>query len=118
MHEELFPSLQSAPGVSWVGHYDIVKQHNKPYIDGAPMKKTTTDSSVPTGWQNVVLTAAISPEVFFGDNNPVDTLYEVNKRMLSKRLNYRTAVFIEEQVINSPEQRACPYGMAPPLQCS
>ena len=66
MHEELFPSLQSAPGVSWVGHYDIVKQHNKPYIDGAPMKKTTTNSSVPTGWQNVILTAAISPEVFFG----------------------------------------------------
>ena len=114
MHEELFPALQAAPGVAWVGHYDIVKQHDKPYIEGAPMKKTTTDTSVPTGWENVVLTAATSPEVFFGDNNAVDALLDANKDKLSTRLNYRSAVFIEEQVINSPEQRACPYGMGPP----
>ena len=114
MHNDYFPALQAAQGVAWVGHYNIVEQPDRPYIDGAPAKKSTTDPSVPTGWQNVVLIAAASPEVFFGPNNSVDALDEVNATKLSIRDNYRSAVFIEEQVINSPEQRALPYGMGPP----
>lgn len=114
LHNDYFPALQAAQGVAWVGHYDIVAQPNRPYIEGAPSKKETTDPSVPTGWQNVVLTAAASPEVFFGPQNPVDALSESHAAKLSVCQNYRSAVFIEEQVINAPEQRSLPYGMGPP----
>lgn len=33
---------------------------------------------------------------------------------LARLRNYRSAVYIEEQVINAPEQRASPYGLGPP----
>ena len=114
MHEEYLPALQASPGVAWVGHYEIEPQQDKPYIEGAPAKKETTDPSVPTGWQNVVLIAGMSPEVFFGQNNAVDALAEAHADNLARRENFRDAVFLEEQVINSPEQRAAPYGMGPP----
>jgi len=114
LHDTYLPALRAAQGVAWVGHYDIVEQPDRPYIEGAPRKKTTDDPSVATGWQNVILTAAASPEVYFGPNNPIDALEEEYADKLAARLNYRNAVFIEEQVINSPEQRALPYGMGPP----
>lgn len=114
LHGEYFPALQAAQGVAWVGHYDIVEQPDRPYIEGAPQKRSTEDPNVPTGWQNVVLTAAVSSEVFFGPNNPVDALAETHAEKLGVRENFREAVFIEEQVINSPEQRTLPYGMGPP----
>ena len=114
LHNEHLPQIQSLQGVSWVGHYEIEKHQNRPYIEGGPMKKETTDPSVPTGWQNVVLTAAISPEVFFGLNNTLETLIKANVEKLALRDNYREAVFIEEQVVNSPEMHVTPYGMGPP----
>ena len=114
MHEIYLPALQAAQGVAWVGHYDIVELPDRPYIEGAPNKKVTQDPAVPKGWQNVVLTAAVSPEVFFGVNNAVDALAEEYKDKTAAFKNYRSAVFLEEQVINSPDQHACPYGMGPP----
>ncbi|MBT3990556.1 MAG: hypothetical protein HON14_15190 [Rhodospirillaceae bacterium] len=114
LHEEYFPALRAAQGVAWVGHYDIVPQPDRPYIEGAPQKKETTDPAVPPGQQNVVLIAAASPEVFFGPNNPVDALEKAHAEKLSARENFRNAVYIEEQVINAPEQRTLPYGMGPP----
>jgi len=78
LHNEYLPTMQSAQGVSWVGHYEIEKHEDGPYIQGAPLKKETTDPAVPTGWQNVVLTAAASPEVFFGPNNAVDKIIAAN----------------------------------------
>ena len=114
MHNEYLPLMQNLQGVSWVGHYEIEKHQNRPYIEGAPMKKETTASIVPTGWQNVVLTAASSPEVFFGRNNKVDALFKAHSDKLTFRANFRDAVFVEEQVINSPEMHVMPYGMGPP----
>lgn len=114
LHDHYLPSLQSAQGVGWVGHYDIVELPDHAYIKGAPRKKETSDPGVATGWQNVILTAALSAEVFFGVDNPIDALVKQNEEELSAFLNYRSAVFIEEQVVNSPEQRASPYGMGPP----
>ena len=46
LHNEYLPKMQSLQGVSWVGHYEIEKHQNRPYIEGAPMKKETTDPSV------------------------------------------------------------------------
>ena len=114
LHGEYLPAVQPAPGVAWVGHYEIVPHPDKPYIDGAPTKSETGDPNVPTGWQNVILTAAASPEVFFGRDNPIDALANTHADRLAVRDNYRAAVFIEEQVTNSPEQRISPYGMGPP----
>lgn len=114
LHSDFLPALQSALGVAWVGHYDIIEQPDRPYIEGAPQKKETDDPAVATGWQNVILTAALSPEAFFGPNNAVDALHETQAEKLTGRQNHRFAVFIEEQVINGPEQRAAPYGMGPP----
>ena len=114
LHETFLPALQSASGVGWVGHYDIVEQPDRPYIEGAPKKMETDDPAVPPGRQNVILTAGVSPETFFGKDNAVDALHGSHAAKLAERLNHRWAVFIEEQVINSPEQRAAPYGMGPP----
>ena len=41
MHDEFLPALQSTQGVAWVGHYDIVEHPDRPYIEGAPIKKET-----------------------------------------------------------------------------
>ncbi len=114
LHSTYLPALQASQGISWVGHYDIVAHPDRPYIDGAPKKQETKDPKVPTGWQNVILTAAASSEVFFGVANPVDAMEAAHADKRSAFQNYRSAVFIEEQVINSPEQRKSPYGMGPP----
>ena len=111
LHETFLPGLQSASGVAWVGHYDIIEQPDRPYIEGAPVKVETDDPDVPTGWQNVILTAATSPETFFGKGSAVEALHQAHAAKLEERLNHRWAVFIEEQVVNSPELRASPYGM-------
>src|SRR5690606_31871157 len=100
--------------VAWVGHYDIIEIPDRPYIEGAPRRKVTSDPSVPTGWQNVILTAALSPDVYFGLNNSVDALRKTHAGRLAALQNYRSAVFLEEQVVNSAEVRALPYGMGPP----
>lgn len=114
LHGEFLPALRNASGIAWVGHYDIVKQLDRPYIPGKPAKRETDDPAVPPGWQNVILTAAASPEPFFGPGNRVDALAEIHANRLSAWKNHRTAVFIEEQCVNGPEQRALPYGMGPP----
>ena len=67
------------------------------------MRRETDDPSVPRGWQNLVLSAALSSEVYFGLDNPIDALREQYADKLAAWQNYRAAVFIEEQVINSPE---------------
>ena len=92
MHNEYLPALQSAQGVAWAGHYDIVEQPDRPYIDGAPPKKEAQDPDLPSGWQNVILTAAASPEVFFGPGNPIDDLAAAQADKLAARDNYRAAV--------------------------
>ena len=114
LHEEHLPRVQASSGVGWVGHYACVAFPAKKFIAGAPERKETTDTTVPTGHQNVVLTAALSAEVFFGKKNSLDALAAAHFEGLSALQNYRSAVFLEEQVINSPEQRAAPYGMGPP----
>jgi hypothetical protein len=114
MHADYLPALQSAQGVAWVGHYEIVKLPDRPYIEGAPRRKQTSDPKVAPGWQNVVLTAAVSPNVFFGPHNAVDPLQKAHEKRRADFQNYRFAVFIEEQVVNAPELRAMPYGMGPP----
>lgn len=114
LHDDYFPALQSAQGVGWVGHYEIVPHQDKPYIEGAPARKETSDPAVPPGWQNVVLTAALSPEVFFGPDSPVEELHQAYADKRGAFDNYRSAVFIEEQVINAGEQHTSPYGMGPP----
>ncbi|WP_146589686.1 hypothetical protein [Puniceibacterium confluentis] len=114
LHGVYFPAVKATPGVAWIGHYDIVELPDTPYIAGAPRRRETTDPSLPTGWQNVVLTAAVSPEVFFGKGNALDPLAAAHADQLAERKNHRCAVYLEEQVINSPELRAAPYGMGPP----
>ncbi len=114
LHDTYLPSVRAVSGVAWVGHYDIVPIPDKPYIEGAPMRRETTDSSIPNGGQNVILTAALSPEVYFGTDNGIEALADTHAEMLGQLKGYRSAVYIEEQVINSPEQRASPYGMGPP----
>lgn len=113
-HDTHLPAVQATPGVGWVGHYEIVPIPDKPYIEGAPRRRETTDPTLPTGWQHVVLTAALSAEVFFGQCAPLDALEQADAPQLALRRNHRRAVFIEEQVVNSPELRASPYGMGPP----
>jgi hypothetical protein len=114
LHQSYLPAVQATPGVGWVGHYAIVKSPSKRYIKDAPEKVETSDVSIPTGWQYVILTAALSSEVFFGQNNSLDALAQTNAASMAALKNFRSAVFLEEQVVNSPEQRACPYGMGPP----
>lgn len=115
LHDVYLPAVQACSGVGWVGHYAIVDIPKRGFIAGAPERVETTDPNVPTGTENVVLTAGLSSEVFFGQDNLLDRLKDDHSEHLSKLRNYRTSVFLEEQVINSPEQRAAPYGMGPPL---
>ncbi|MEP5152329.1 hypothetical protein [Planktotalea sp.] len=114
LHNSYLPKVQASAGVGWVGHYDIVQSPTKGYIDGAPEKHETTDPNIATGWQNVILTAALSSEVFFGQDAPLDAIAESHAPQLKALQNYRTSVYLEEQVVNSPEQRTSPYGMGPP----
>ena len=108
------PKVQAASGVGWVGLYAVVKSPEKGYISGAPEKVETTDPDIPTGWQYVILTVGLSSEVFFGQDNALAALAHAHSKELSALANHRSAVFLEEQVVNSPEQRAFPYGMGPP----
>lgn len=114
LHGEFLPALQAASGVAWVGHYDIIAHPDRPYIEGAPTRKETTDAGVATGWQNVVLTAGLSTNTFLGPDNAVDALFDAHAGGLGAWQNHRVCVFIEEKVVNGPEERAVPYGMGPP----
>ncbi len=114
LHGEFLPSLTATQGVAWVGHYDIVAHPDRPYIEGAPTKKETTDPDIATGWQNVVLTAGLSTDTFLGPDNGVDALYTANAAGLAAWRNHRACVSVEEKVVNGPEERVMPYGAGPP----
>ncbi len=114
LHGVFLPALQAASGISWVGHYEIIAHPDRPYIPGAPSRRETTDPSVPIGWQNVLLTAGTSTDAFLGPANGVDALHADNAAALGAWLNHRACVFIEEKVVNGPEDRVAPYGMGPP----
>lgn len=114
LHGAYLPQVQASSGVGWVGHFDIVDIPKKNFIEGAPQRVETTDATLPTGKGNVVLTAALSSEVFFGTDSAIDALDQTHSDKRAALKNYRRAVFLEEQVINAPEQRRSPYGMGPP----
>ena len=114
LHAEFLPALQSTSGVAWVGHYDIIEHPERPYIEGAPTRQETTDPAIATGWQNVVLTAGLSTDTFLGPDNGVDALHAAHAERLGTWQNHRSCVFIEEKVVNGPEERVVPYGMGPP----
>lgn len=118
LHNFFFPNLQCQNGVNWVAHYDIVPHPKKPYIKGAPLKKEVNNPEIPSGWENLVLTSVNMPSVFFGPNCSLRKLEKQNQHYLSMRTNYRSAVFIEEEMINGPEQHKQPLGMggAPAMQ--
>ena len=110
LHGVFFPDLQSQNGVNWVAHYDIVPHPETRYIEGAPAKKEVENISVPSGQENVVLTSANTPSIFFGPNNAIEALENKHQLYLSMRANYRSAVFIEEEMINGPELHKQPLG--------
>ncbi|MBO21891.1 MAG: hypothetical protein CMM26_05890 [Rhodospirillaceae bacterium] len=114
LHSEFLPALMATQGVTWVGHYDIIPHPDRPYIEGAPTRRETSDPDVPTGWQNVVLTASLSTDVFLGPDNEVNALHSANAAGLGAWCNHRLCVFIEEKRVNGPEERAMPYGVGPP----
>tara|TARA_R110002110_G_scaffold284987_2_gene499289 strand:+ start:48842 stop:49576 length:735 start_codon:yes stop_codon:yes gene_type:complete len=114
MHSAFLPALKAAQGVAWVGHYDIIAHPPRPYIEGAPAKQETTDPAIATGWQNVVLSSGLSTDSFLGPDNEVDALYAANADRLGAWHNHRVCVFVEEKVVNGPEERAMPYGAGPP----
>jgi hypothetical protein len=113
-HDSYLPALQAARGVSWVGHYAIVDHGDQPLHPEFPTKMETDDPAVPPGHEYVILTAAPVLQCFFGPDNAVDALEAAQADRLAERLNYRSAVFIEEERIDGPEQRAMPYGSGPP----
>jgi len=114
LHDFFLNSLQSQTGVNWVAHYEIVPHPTTPYIKGAPLKKEIKDPKIPTGQENLIITSASSASVFFGNRNTLKNMEEENFLYLSMRENYRTAVFIEEEIINGPEQDKNPLGMGGP----
>ncbi len=118
LHDVFFPYLQTKNGVNWVAHYDIVSHPETPYIEGAPLKKEVKNPSIPSGKENVVLTSANTPSVFFGPNNALEAIEKEHMFYLSMRINYRYAVFIEEEMINGPELHNQPLGTggAPAMQ--
>lgn len=118
LHGIFFPDLHSKNGVNWVAHYDIVPHPETRYIKGAPAKKEVKDLSVPPGQENLVLTSANTPSVFFAPNNALEAMEKKQQPYLSMRANYRSAVFIEEEMINGPELHKQPLGTggAPAMQ--
>ena len=114
LHEFFLEYLQTQSGISWVAHYEIVPHPTTPYIKGAPLKKETKDTNIPSGWENLILTSASSASVFFGPQNELKNIEKKNEVNLSMRDNYRSAVFIEEEIINGPEQNKNPLGMGGP----
>jgi len=118
LHGIFFPDLHSQTGVNWVAHYDIVPHPQTHYIKGAPAKKEVKDISIPPGQENVVLTSATTSSIFFGPENALEAMEKKHQFYLSMRANYRSAVFIEEEMINGPELHIQPLGMggAPAMQ--
>jgi hypothetical protein len=118
LHGIFFPDLHSKNGVNWVAHYDIVPHPETRYIKDAPAKKEVKDLSVPPGQENLVLTSANTPSVFFAPNNALEAMEKKQQPYLSMRANYRSAVFIEEEMINGPELHKQPLGTggAPAMQ--
>jgi hypothetical protein len=118
LHGVFFPDLQFQNGVNWVAHYDIVPHPETRYIKGAPARKEVKDLSVPPGQENLVLTSVNTPSIFFGPNNALETMEKEHSLYLSMRTNYRSAVFIEEEMINGPELHKQPIGTggAPAMQ--
>ena len=114
LHSFFLNCIQSQSGINWVAHYEIVPHPKTPYIKGAPEKKETKDLNIPSGQENLILTSASSASVFFGPQNELNNIEEKNEVNLSLRDNYRLAVFIEEEIINGPEQNKKPLGMGGP----
>ncbi len=114
LHSFFLKCILSQSGINWVAHYEIVPHPKTPYIRGAPPKKETKNLNIPQGQENLILTSASSAFVFFGPQNELNYIEKKNEANLSLRDNYRSAVFIEEEIINGPEQNKKPLGMGGP----
>ena len=109
-HGSYLPELQSQIGISWVGNYDIVE----PVGPNNPKKKESDNPSIPPGKDFVTITAAPSASVFFKKDNVIETLELKYAEQFRQRINYRQAIFIEEESVSGPEHRAMPSGTGAP----
>ena len=114
LHEFFLKYLQSQSGINWVAHYEIVPHPQTPYIKNAPPKKEIKHKNIPPGRENLIITSANSAYVFFGPQNELNNIEKKYESNLSMRDNYRSAVFIEEESINGPEQNKKPLGLGGP----
>ena len=115
LHGAHLPALQALPGIVWVGHYRIVHKSSPLDVPGSPARVETDDPVVPKGGDYVLITAALSPDVFFAPNDALDVFEGAAAGQLAKRRQHRMAVFIEELRFDGPEgRRHMPVAGPPP----
>jgi hypothetical protein len=115
LHTGHLPKLQDIPGISWIAHYRIApKPAPGPQRTGVPERRETTDPSVQSGSEFVLLTSVTDPDLAMLSSSGITDLELKSSSLLALRKNYREAVFVEEQCIEGPASNSCPRCQPPP----
>ena len=111
VHGEYLPALARRRGVLWAAHYESVEKSSRRASERESRINRTSDASVPTGSQYILLVAAADPH-YFGDPSPAElhaALPDEGRRMLGLRLGERVNILAEAARVAGP---AAPPGDA------
>lgn len=118
LHAETLPKIQDIPGINWVAHYRIEPKAPQHTPDeqraNTPLRRETSDPSVTTGSQFVLLTSVSDLDLLMISSSGLAELERCSAGLLSLRRNYRDAVFVEEQCTEGPASATCPRSGPPP----
>ena len=111
MHGGFIDRLTQRPGVLWAAHYEVKK------YDIPARVRATTDQSVPTGNDYILMLGAASSHAFarpldsFAAGSgaaPDSDLNAEDRKMLALRCDERISLFTEEARVDGPEIKTRP----------
>jgi hypothetical protein len=115
LHGEHLPALAAVNGHAWVAHYEITGGSPEFMERNAKNIDHTTDASIPSGAQFILMIGASSPWTFVHDtaSSRPEQRPAAEQARIGERLRGRTAIFIDEERYNGPDASVTTRGGAP-----
>lgn len=114
LHSSYIPSMLARPGYLWAAHVENIMTPEREAAQAARLVRTT-DTSVPTGNQYLLLFGTVSPHVL-ADPSPNEMLAEATaetRQMLARQASPRSCLFVEADRVDGPAVKKRAPGITP-----
>jgi len=115
LHETYLPALAKRPGILWAAHYAAAPKTARRASAREGSLTRTSDPSVPTGNQYILMAGAGHAHVF-GNPSPAElhaALPERDRKMLGQRTGERANIMVEAGRVDGPVAKLSAQPMAP-----